>query len=41
MENSTALYALRVKFPYIFIDEFQDTNPIQTLIIKKIEKNIA
>lgn len=36
MENSTALYALRVKFPYIFIDEFQDTNPIQTLIIKKI-----
>lgn len=36
MENSTVLYALRVKFPYIFVDEFQDTNPIQTLIIKKI-----
>ena len=36
MENSTVLYALRVKFPYIFVDEFQDTNPMQTLIIKKI-----
>lgn len=36
MENSTALYALRVKFPYIFVDEFQDTNPLQTHIIKKI-----
>ncbi|MCK4816193.1 ATP-dependent helicase, partial [bacterium] len=27
---------LRAKFPYIFVDEFQDTNPIQTFIIKKI-----
>ncbi len=27
---------LRAKFPYIFVDEFQDTNPIQTCIIKKI-----
>lgn len=34
MENSTVCYALRVKFPYIFVDEFQDTNPLQTLIIK-------
>ena len=25
--NHTALYATRVKFPFIFIDEFQDTNP--------------
>lgn len=25
---------LRAKFPYIFIDEFQDTNPVQTEIIK-------
>jgi superfamily I DNA/RNA helicase len=32
--NSTALYALRVKFPFIFLDEFQDTNPLQTLLIK-------
>lgn len=34
--NPTALYALRVKFPFIFIDEFQDTNPLQTLLIKLI-----
>ena len=25
---------LRAKFPYMFIDEFQDTNPVQTEIIK-------
>ena len=24
--NPTALYSLRVKFPFIFVDEFQDTN---------------
>lgn len=34
--NPTALYSLRVKFPFIFVDEFQDTNPIQTLLIKLI-----
>lgn len=34
--NPTALYAIRVKFPFIFVDEFQDTNPIQTLLIKLI-----
>ncbi len=27
---------LRAKFPYVFIDEFQDTNPIQTAIMKII-----
>ena len=27
---------LEAKFPYVFIDEFQDTNPIQTAIMKKI-----
>lgn len=34
--NPTALYAMRVKFPFIFVDEFQDTNPVQTLLIKLI-----
>lgn len=36
--NPTALYAMRVKFPFIFVDEFQDTNPLQTLLIKLIGK---
>jgi len=36
MENSTATYALRVKFPFVFVDEFQDTNPLQTLLIKHL-----
>lgn len=30
------LDVLRAKYPYFFIDEFQDTNPIQNYIIKKI-----
>ncbi len=30
------LRVIRSKFPYIFIDEFQDTSPMQTQIIKKI-----
>lgn len=34
--NPTALYTLRVKFPFVFVDEFQDTNPLQTLLIKLI-----
>lgn len=34
--NPLALYYLRVRYPYIFVDEFQDTNPIQTLLIKLI-----
>lgn len=36
--NPTALFATRVKFPFIFVDEFQDTNPLQTLIVKMIGK---
>lgn len=36
--NSTALYALRVQFPFILVDEFQDTNPLQTLLIKLVGK---
>ena len=35
-QNHTALYATRVKFPFIFVDEFQDTNPLQTKLIKMI-----
>ena len=31
-----ALYALRVRFPFVFVDEFQDTSPLQTIIIKLI-----
>lgn len=30
------LEVLRAKFPYIFIDEFQDSNPIQVFIFKEI-----
>jgi DNA helicase-2/ATP-dependent DNA helicase PcrA len=29
---------LRDKFPYFFVDEFQDTNPIQTKIIKMLSE---
>lgn len=34
--NPLALYVLRVKFPFVFVDEFQDTNPLQTQLIKLI-----
>ncbi len=34
--NPAALYAIRVKYPFIFVDEFQDTNPLQTLLLKLI-----
>jgi DNA helicase-2/ATP-dependent DNA helicase PcrA len=30
---------LRAKFPYFFIDEFQDTNPIQAAILHRIGQN--
>ncbi len=36
INNSTIAYALRVQFPYIFVDEFQDTNPLQAMLIKTI-----
>lgn len=32
---------LAVQFPYVFVDEFQDTNPIQANIIKTIGENGA
>ena len=37
-EDPTALYYIRVRFPFIFVDEFQDTNPVQTLLVKLIGK---
>ena len=33
--------ALAIQFPYVFIDEFQDTNPIQAKIIKSLGENGA
>lgn len=30
------LQVMRAKFPYFFVDEFQDTNPIQTKILEQI-----
>ncbi len=37
--NPLALYSIRVKFPFIFVDEFQDTNPIQTILIRLLGEN--
>ena len=34
--NPTALYAIRVRFPFVFVDEFQDTSPLQTMLIRLI-----
>ncbi len=36
MLDSNVERVLRAKFPYFFLDEFQDTSPIQSEIIKKI-----
>ena len=32
------LTVLRAKYPYFFVDEFQDTNPIQSYILSEIRK---
>jgi DNA helicase-2/ATP-dependent DNA helicase PcrA len=42
-EKVDILESLRNMFPYLFIDEFQDTNPLQTQIVKQIssEKTIV
>ncbi|MEF2967402.1 ATP-dependent helicase [Paenibacillus sp. M1] len=40
--STETLRIIRSKFPYFFIDEFQDTNPIQAKIVKLIaEKEIV
>lgn len=39
--NPIILYAIRAQFPYIFVDEFQDTNPLQTKILLKICEKIS
>lgn len=36
--NSLIAYALRVEFPFILVDEFQDTNPLQTRLISFLGK---
>lgn len=36
IKKNRILEILRAKFPYIFVDEFQDTNPIQSEILKMI-----
>lgn len=38
-ENPEVIDYLSLKFPYLFVDEFQDTNPIQTAIVKLIANN--
>lgn len=41
-EYELIAHMLRVEFPYILIDEYQDTNPIQNLIVRKIsEKGVV
>lgn len=38
-KNPRILEFLGNKFPYLFLDEFQDTNPLQTWIISEISKH--
>lgn len=38
-ENPILSTFLSAKFPYIFLDEFQDTNPIQTIIVKLLAES--
>lgn len=36
--NELIVHMIRVEFPYIMIDEYQDTNPLQNLIVRKISE---
>lgn len=38
-ENPFILDVIRSKYPYFFVDEYQDTNPIQTRLLKMISNN--
>lgn len=43
-ENPFILTVLRAKFPYFYVDEFQDTNPIQSFLLREIrgkESNVG
>ncbi|MGD9566863.1 MAG: UvrD-helicase domain-containing protein [Sedimentibacter sp.] len=35
-EYELITHMIRVEFPYIFVDEYQDTNPIQNLILRTV-----
>ena len=37
-EHPFVLDILRAKFPYMFVDEYQDTNPVQSFILDEIRK---
>ena len=37
-EYPLALYLIRSEFPYILLDEYQDTNPIQNIIVRLISE---
>ena len=37
MKNPRSIEFLSNKFPYLFIDEFQDTNPLQTWVLNEIQ----
>jgi DNA helicase II / ATP-dependent DNA helicase PcrA len=39
--SPVALLSVRTKFPYIFVDEFQDTSPVQTRILELIGERFS